>query len=146
MKQGSAIGCHFLNQAKTTKDVRLSTRCATGVKTIPGIGLKQWQTPGECLGIFMTHSIALPDDRCPCTTYDCALPGFHCSVRNILNKVAAFPSKAQSGAWNDMDNLEVGNSGMTDDEYKLHFSMWCVSISLMSISPPLSIANRRKGQ
>ena len=26
-----------------------------------------------------------------------------------------------------MDGLEVGNGGMTDDEYKLHFSMWYVS-------------------
>lgn len=45
---------------------------------------------------------------------------------NTLNKVAAIPSKSQPGAWNDMDNLEVGNGGMTDDEYKAHFSMWCV--------------------
>ncbi len=45
---------------------------------------------------------------------------------NIINKVAAFPSKAQPGGWNDLDMLEVGNGGMTDDEYILHFSMWFV--------------------
>ncbi|CAF9938740.1 MAG: hypothetical protein ALECFALPRED_007831 [Alectoria fallacina] len=51
------------------------------------------------------------------------LPGFHCSVMNILNKAAPVLNKAQPGAWNDLDMLEVGNSGMTDDEYKTHFSM-----------------------
>lgn len=81
------------------------------------------------------------DDRCPCTTWDCALPGFHCSVMNILNKVAAFPDKGRIGSWNDLDNLEVGNGGMTDDEYKLHFSMWCVFVVTLhcSLGLPLLI-------
>ena len=43
---------------------------------------------------------------------------------NILNKAAPVLNKAQPGAWNDLDMLEVGNSRMTDDEYKTHFSMW----------------------
>ena len=47
-------------------------------------------------------------------------------MMNILNKVAAFQVKSQPGGWNDMDTLEVGNGGMNDDEYKLHFSMWSV--------------------
>lgn len=64
------------------------------------------------------------DPRCPCDTYECSLPGFHCSVMNILNKAAPVLNKAQPGAWNDLDMLEVGNGGMTDDEYKTHFSMW----------------------
>ena len=45
---------------------------------------------------------------------------------NILNKMAAIQSKSQSGAWNDMDMLEVGNGGLTDEESKLHFSMWAM--------------------
>lgn len=65
-----------------------------------------------------------PDPRCPCDTYECSNPGFHCSTMNILNKAASVLYKSQSGAWNDLDMLEVGNSGMTDDEYKTHFSMW----------------------
>ena len=28
--------------------------------------------------------------------------------------------------WNDPDMLEVGNGGMTLDEYRAHFSLWCV--------------------
>jgi alpha-galactosidase len=28
--------------------------------------------------------------------------------------------------WNDPDMLEVGNGGMTDDEYRTHMSLWCI--------------------
>ena len=45
---------------------------------------------------------------------------------NILNKAAPITNKGKPGAWNDLDMLEVGNGGMTDDEYKTHFSMWYV--------------------
>ncbi|MCJ1462622.1 hypothetical protein MMC07_001224 [Pseudocyphellaria aurata] len=80
-----------------------------------------WRMSGD-----IYDSFDRPDDRCPCTTWDCALAGFHCSVMNILNKVAAFPDKGRIGSWNDLDMLEVGNGGMTDEEYKLHFSMWAI--------------------
>jgi len=33
---------------------------------------------------------------------------------------------ARPGAWNDPDMLEVGNGGMTFDEYKAHFSLWAM--------------------
>ncbi len=33
---------------------------------------------------------------------------------------------AGPGHWNDPDMLEVGNGGMTHDEYVTHFSMWCM--------------------
>lgn len=33
---------------------------------------------------------------------------------------------ARPGAWNDPDMLEVGNGGMTDAEYRAHFSMWAM--------------------
>lgn len=42
---------------------------------------------------------------------------------NILNKMAPITSRTQSGYFNDMDMLEVGNGGMTDSEYVIHFSM-----------------------
>ena len=48
------------------------------------------------------------DQACPCSGeqgIDCALPGFKCSMLNVLNKVANFPDKASNGAWNDMDML-----------------------------------------
>ncbi len=30
------------------------------------------------------------------------------------------------GHWNDPDMLEVGNGGMTTEEYRTHFSMWAI--------------------
>jgi len=35
-------------------------------------------------------------------------------------------SYARPGHWNDPDMLEVGNGGMTPDEYRTHFSLWCM--------------------
>ncbi|KAL4615869.1 hypothetical protein ACB092_07G157900 [Castanea dentata] len=34
---------------------------------------------------------------------------------------------ARPGGWNDPDMLEVGNGGMTNDEYIAHFSLWSIS-------------------
>jgi alpha-galactosidase len=58
--------------------------------------------------------------------YYCELPGFHCNMLNIVNKASTFQSKAQPGGWNDLDMLEVGNGGMTDDEYVAHMSLWAL--------------------
>ena len=33
-------------------------------------------------------------------------------------------SYARAGHWNDPDMLEIGNGGMTTDEYRTHFSLW----------------------
>jgi len=32
----------------------------------------------------------------------------------------------QPGHWNDPDMLEIGNGGMTADEYRTHMSLWCL--------------------
>ena len=45
---------------------------------------------------------------------------------NIIGKAAPIVDKGQPGGWNDLDALEVGNGGMSDDEYKVHFSMWAM--------------------
>eukprot|EP01111_Echinosteliopsis_oligospora_P002805 TRINITY_DN1438_c0_g1_i1.p1 TRINITY_DN1438_c0_g1~~TRINITY_DN1438_c0_g1_i1.p1 ORF type:complete len:510 (+),score=182.54 TRINITY_DN1438_c0_g1_i1:69-1598(+) len=42
-------------------------------------------------------------------------------------------SYAGPGGWNDPDMLEVGNGGMTYDEYKAHFSLWALSKSPLII-------------
>ena len=36
---------------------------------------------------------------------------------------------AAPGKWNDPDMLEVGNGGMTTEEYRTHFSLWCMLAS-----------------
>ena len=33
---------------------------------------------------------------------------------------------AGPGGWNDPDMLEIGNGGMTTNEYETHFSLWCL--------------------
>jgi alpha-galactosidase len=36
---------------------------------------------------------------------------------------------AGPGHWNDPDMLEIGNGGMTDEEYRTHMSLWCILAS-----------------
>lgn len=88
-----------------------------------------WRMSGDIYDNFNT-----PDVRCPCTdATQCGIPGYHCSVMNIINKQALFPSKSQPGAWSDLDMLEIGNGGMNDDEYKLHMTMWAATKSPLII-------------
>ncbi|KAI9720298.1 MAG: hypothetical protein M1828_005761 [Chrysothrix sp. TS-e1954] len=67
-----------------------------------------------------------PDAACPCATNPCNWPGYHCSVMNIIEKMAPIQSRTMSGYFNDMDALEVGNAGMNDNEYVAHFTMWAI--------------------
>ena len=47
-------------------------------------------------------------------------------VMDILDLQDGLDSFAGPGHWNDPDMLEVGNGGMTGDEYRAHFSLWAV--------------------
>lgn len=80
-----------------------------------------WRISGDIYDNF-----ARPDSRCPCDTHDCSLQGYHCSVKKILNIATPLGQKAGPGRWLDLDMLEVGNGGMTRDEYVTHFSMWAM--------------------
>ncbi len=44
----------------------------------------------------------------------------------ILDRQVGLQSYAGPGHWNDPDMLEVGNGGMTDTEYRSHFSLWAI--------------------
>jgi alpha-galactosidase len=44
----------------------------------------------------------------------------------ILDMQVGLESYAGPGHWNDPDMLEVGNGGMTDTEYRAHFSLWAI--------------------
>lgn len=48
------------------------------------------------------------------------------SMLSNLDQSAQHAAVAGPGHWNDPDMLEVGNGGMTDDEYRAHFSLWAV--------------------
>jgi len=45
---------------------------------------------------------------------------------HILDLQDGLEKYAGPGHWNDPDMLEVGNGHMTDQEYRAHFSMWCI--------------------
>nr|XP_034582022.1 alpha-galactosidase-like isoform X2 [Setaria viridis] len=44
-----------------------------------------------------------------------------------IDRNDAFAQYAKPRGWNDPDMLEVGNGGMTYDEYVVHFSLWAVA-------------------
>ena len=48
------------------------------------------------------------------------------SVLAILDRQEPLASFAGPDHWNDPDMLEVGNGGMTDAEYRAHFSLWAI--------------------
>jgi alpha-galactosidase len=48
------------------------------------------------------------------------------SVLWILDANEALHSAAGPGHWNDPDMLEVGNGGMSLEEYRAHFSLWAM--------------------
>ena len=43
-----------------------------------------------------------------------------------FDKQQPYMSASGIGHWNDPDMMEVGNGGMTNDEYKTHFSLWAI--------------------
>jgi alpha-galactosidase len=47
-------------------------------------------------------------------------------MTSILDQQVGLQSYAGPGHWNDPDMLEVGNGGMTDVEYRSHFSLWAL--------------------
>jgi alpha-galactosidase len=51
------------------------------------------------------------------------------SMINIFTQQKDLARYAGPGKWNDPDMLEVGNGGMTNEEYKTHFTLWCMLAS-----------------
>ncbi|XP_058100010.1 alpha-galactosidase 1-like [Magnolia sinica] len=49
------------------------------------------------------------------------------SMVTIADMNEVYARFARPGGWNDPDMLEVGNGGMTKDEYIVHFSLWAIS-------------------
>jgi alpha-galactosidase len=61
--------------------------------------------------------------------------GTSLGVVNILDLTEPLYAYAGPGHWNDPDMLEIGNGGMTDDEYRSQFSLWSI------IAAPLLAGN-----
>ncbi|MFE9779984.1 NPCBM/NEW2 domain-containing protein [Streptomyces sp. NPDC005775] len=62
------------------------------------------------------------------------------SMLSIMKQNLPLAPAAGPGHWNDPDMLEVGNGGMTDTEYRTHFSMWAVMAAPLLIGSDLRTA------
>ncbi|MFG2550371.1 NPCBM/NEW2 domain-containing protein [Streptomyces sp. NPDC048581] len=62
------------------------------------------------------------------------------SMLSILKRNLPLAPYAGPGNWNDPDMLEVGNGGMTDTEYRSHFSMWAIMAAPLLIGSDLRSA------
>ncbi|KAF7422492.1 hypothetical protein PC9H_010648 [Pleurotus ostreatus] len=56
----------------------------------------------------------------------------------IINQLVPITSFAGPGAWNDLDMLEVGNTGLTIAEQQTHFAFWAAAKSPLFISTDLT--------
>jgi alpha-galactosidase len=78
------------------------------------VGGNLWRTTGDIKDQF-EGKIKWPDGGC------CGY-----GVLDIADMQVGLESFAGPGHWNDPDMLEVGNGGMTDTEYRSHFSLWAI--------------------
>jgi alpha-galactosidase len=78
------------------------------------IGGNLWRTTGDIQDRWSGMK-KWPDGSC-CSN----------GVVSIIDQQAGLESYAGPGHWNDPDMLEVGNGGMTNTEYRSHFSFWCL--------------------
>jgi alpha-galactosidase len=74
----------------------------------PAIGASSWRTTGD-----------ISDN--------------YASMLKIFKENVVLDAYAGPGHWNDPDMLEVGNGGMTDVEYRSHFSLWAIMASPLLI-------------
>ncbi|RYR58028.1 hypothetical protein Ahy_A05g023683 isoform C [Arachis hypogaea] len=49
------------------------------------------------------------------------------SMTSLADQNDKWASYAGPGGWNDPDMLEIGNGGMTTEEYRAHFSIWALA-------------------
>jgi alpha-galactosidase len=59
------------------------------------------------------------------------------SMVSLLEQNSALAPYAGPGHWNDPDMLEVGNGGMTNREYRSHFSLWAAMAAPLLIGSDL---------
>jgi alpha-galactosidase len=60
------------------------------------------------------------------------------SIKENLKSNSEHPGVAGPGGWNDPDMLIVGKGGMTDVEYRTHFTMWALVKAPLIISCDLT--------
>lgn len=78
----------------------------------PPVGAQSWRTTGD-------------------------ISDSYASMLKVFKQNVALDRYASPGHWNDPDMLEVGNGGMTDVEYRSHFSLWSIMASPLLIGTDL---------
>ena len=101
----------------------------------PGVRINvcRWNYPGTWVGEIgsswrMSHDIA---------------PRWN-SINDIIHQALYLSAYAGPGAFNDMDMLEVGRGGLTKEENKTHFGIWCMMTSPLLIGCDLQLLRYSK--
>ncbi|KAJ7160140.1 glycoside hydrolase family 27 protein [Mycena filopes] len=87
------------------------------------------QDPARWPGSAVANSWRISNDIGPPASWD--------NLFRIINQVVPITQFAGPGGWNDLDMLEVGNSGLTADEQQTHFAFWAAVKSPLIISTNL---------
>ena len=103
----------------TLPAVRLCSAFANGVRPSRGSGARK---SAAIFGALPATSQDRWQGREKWPGGDCCSNG----VLDIVDQEVGLESYAGPGHWNDPDMLEVGNGGMTDTEYRSHFSLWAM--------------------
>lgn len=120
------------NAAKVDMDAKerytLIRKTFDSVKPGVRINICRWNYPGTWVGEIgsswrMSHDIA---------------PRWN-SVNDIIHQALYLSAYAGPGAFNDMDMLEVGRPGLTKEENKTHFGIWCMMTSPLLIGCDLQL-------
>ncbi|KAF5377813.1 hypothetical protein D9615_006674 [Tricholomella constricta] len=88
------------------------------------------QDPARWPGSAVGNSWRISNDIGPPASWD--------NLFRIINQVVPITQFAGPGAWNDLDMLEVGNSGLTVAEQQTHFAFWAAAKSPLIISTDLT--------
>ncbi|GLB38649.1 putative alpha galactosidase A [Lyophyllum shimeji] len=88
------------------------------------------QDPARWPGGSVGNSWRISNDIGPPASWD--------NLFRIINQVVPITQFAVPGSWNDLDMLEVGNSGLTVAEQQTHFAFWAAAKSPLLISTDLT--------
>lgn len=88
------------------------------------------QDPARWPGTGTGNSWRISNDIGPPVNWD--------QLIRIINQVVPITQFAQPGGWNDLDMLEVGNSGLTFAEQQTHFAFWAAVKSPLILSTNLN--------
>ena len=67
----------------------------------------------------------------------------YASMLKIFKQNVVLNSYARPGHWNDPDMLEVGNGGMSETEYRSHFTLWAMMAAPLLIGTDLRTIKRQ---